>query len=140
MKKRNNDGPTGLIWAGVGILLVVIAAVVVISLTRRARTAVNDVAGEAFEMLGEASNMIKNTYDGNTITGSEVIDAINKYASAGITVNVKTKAAAAAKAYNAAYTDPGAAAADHINESAMFTSTVGTNTNGEVDSISFVQK
>jgi DNA-damage-inducible protein J len=76
----------------------------------------------------------------NTVQGSEVINAINKYASSTITVTVKTKANATGKAYTGAYTDPGVSDNDHVNEAAMFSSTVSANTNGEVTGITFTQK
>ena len=140
MKRRNKDGVSSLIMIAVAIVVVVIAAVVIIALARRARTTVNDTAATAFETIAEATNAIKNAYDNNTVTGSDVIAAINKYASATITVNVRTKMATADKAWAAAYADPGVASVDHINESAMFSSTVTTNANGEVTAINFTQK
>lgn len=147
MKRRNKDGISGLLMAAIILVVVIIAAVVIVGLAKRSRTITNDTASQAFEIIGEASNAIKNEFDNNSVMGSDVISAINKYSSATLTVTVCTKANAAGKAYNGpaavggtAYTDPGVSAADHINESAMFKSTVSTNANGEVDSIKFVQQ
>lgn len=140
MKSRNKDGMSTLLMVAIALVVVVIAAVVIISIARRARSVTNDTATQAFDAINEAANVIKNEYDGNTVQGSEVINAINKYASSTITVTVKTKANATGKAYTGAYTDPGVSDNDHVNEAAMFSSTVSTNTNGEVTGITFTQK
>lgn len=139
MKKRNKV-IDNLIWVAAILLVAVIAIVVVLFVVKRSRNTVNDTASQVFDLISEESNILKNMYDGNDVQGSQVIEAINKYATADLTVNVVTKMNTAGKAYNAAYTDPGVTNNDHINERASFSSAVTVNANGEVTAITFTQK
>lgn len=80
------------------------------------------------------------SFDGTSVSGSEVISAINTKASGNITVKVKTRANANGKTYNSgSYNIKDIDDDNYIEATAMFSSEIKTTENGTVTGITFEQ-
>lgn len=78
-------------------------------------------------------------YEDTLISGSEVINAINKYANDNMNVLVKTLSNSTGESYTGDYSMSNISNDNYINTTGVFESKLDTNTNGVVESIIFTQ-
>ncbi|MCQ2978173.1 MAG: hypothetical protein MJ245_00035 [Clostridia bacterium] len=100
---------------------------------------VKESSKNMLDLTDELSSKRYIAYDNNIVSGSEVINAINTYAKDGISVKVVTTSNATGKVYTGAYSNNDVDDADYINSNGMFESTLVTNENGVITTISFNQ-
>lgn len=80
------------------------------------------------------------SFDNTTISGSEVISAVNTKASNNITVMVKTKGNQVGKAYNSgSYNIKAITDKDYIEATAQFKAEIQKTDNGTVTGLTFTQ-
>lgn len=78
-------------------------------------------------------------YDNAVVSGSEVINAINTYATEQMRIDVKTHASEEEKSYNTKYSNYDTNDENYINSNGMFESMLLTNDNGVIEAIKFNQ-
>ena len=79
-------------------------------------------------------------YDGTTVSGSDVISAINTKASSNITVRVKTNSNPSGKSYNSgSYNIKDITNDNYIEDTASFSASLNKTDNGTVTGITFTQ-
>lgn len=78
-------------------------------------------------------------YDNAVVSGSEVINAINTYATEQMRIDVKTHASKEEKSYNTKYSNYDTNDENYINSNGMFESMLLTNDNGVIEAIKFNQ-
>ena len=78
-------------------------------------------------------------YDNAVVSGSEVINAINTYATEQMRIDVKTHASEEEKSYNTKYSNYDTNDENYINSNGMFESMLLTNDNGVIEAIKFKQ-
>ncbi|WP_281532400.1 hypothetical protein, partial [Anaerocolumna aminovalerica] len=144
-----------ILAAGVIITCVVIGLGFYIS--REANAAATNGIGQISRMNKEFSEQDKVMYDGLDVTGSEVINAINKYKTEDIAVVVSTKKSTIYYNRNLNYSTNGEieiggvsnasvkdaqtiTSTNYINQKVQFTGTILRDKNDTIIGISFVQK
>lgn len=143
----------GLILAA-GVIITCLIVGIGFYISREASAAATNGTGQISRMNKEVAESDKVMYDGLDVTGSEVINAINKYKSEDISVKVETKKSTVY--YNRLLTDSdkelgGESSASvknaqtitsayYINQKAQFTGEILRDVNDTIIGISFVQQ
>jgi hypothetical protein len=143
----------GLILAA-GVIITCLIVGIGFYISREASAAATNGTGQISRMNKEVAESDKVMYDGLDVTGSEVINAINKYRSEDIAVKVTTKKSSVY--YNRILTnsdkelgnDSNASVKDtqtitssyYINQKAQFTGEIIRDVNDTIIGISFVQQ
>jgi hypothetical protein len=143
----------GLILAA-GVIITCLIVGIGFYISREASAAATNGTGQISRMNKEVAESDKVMYDGLDVTGSEVINAINKYKSEDISVKVETKKSTVY--YNRLLTNSdkelgGESSASvkntqtitsayYINQKAQFTGEILRDVNDTIIGISFVQQ
>lgn len=143
----------GLILAA-GVIITCLVVGIGFYISREASAAATNGTGQISRMNKEVAESDKVMYDGLDVTGSEVINAINKYKSEDIAVKVTTKKSSVY--YNRILTnsdkelgnESNASVKDtqtitssyYINQKAQFTGEILRDVNDTIIGISFVQQ
>ena len=143
----------GLILAA-GVIITVLVVGLGFYISREANAAATNGVGQISRMNKEVAESDKVMYDGLDVTGSEVINAINKYKSEDISVKVQTKKSIVY--YNRLLSDDdkelgnasSASVKDtqqitssyYINQKAQFNGEILRDVNDTIIGISFVQQ
>lgn len=143
----------GLILAA-GVIITCLVVGIGFYISREASAAATNGTGQISRMNKEVAESDKVMYDGLNVTGSEVINAINKYKSEDISVKVTTKKSVVY--YNRLLTNNdkelgGESSASvkntqiitspyYINQKAQFTGEILRDVNDTIIGISFVQQ
>lgn len=143
----------GLILAA-GVIITCLVVGIGFYISREASAAATNGTGQISRMNKEVSESDKVMYDGLTVTGSEVINAINKYKSEDISVKVTTKKSVVyynrlLKNNDKELGDVSSASVKntqiitssyYINQKAQFTGEILRDVNDTIIGISFVQQ
>lgn len=143
----------GLILAA-GVIITCLVVGIGFYISREASAAATNGIGQISRMNKEVAESDKVMYDGLDVTGSEVINAINKYKSEDISVKVETKKSITF--YNRILTNNDRELGDkstasvkntqtitsnyYINQKAQFTGEILRDINDTIIGISFVQQ
>ena len=143
----------GLILAA-GVIITCLIVGIGFYISREASAAATNGTGQISRMNKEVAESDKVMYDGLDVTGSEVINAINKYKSEDISVKVETKKSTVY--YNRLLTNSDKelggesiasvknaqtiTSAYYINQKAQFTGEILRDVNDTIIGISFVQQ
>ncbi|QHQ62874.1 hypothetical protein Ana3638_20550 [Anaerocolumna sedimenticola] len=143
----------GLILAA-GVIITCLVVGIGFYISREASAAATNGTGQISRMNKEVAESDKVMYDGLDVTGSEVINAINKYKSEDISVKVQTKKSIVY--YNRLLTDDDKELGNdssasvkntqqitsdyYINQKAQFTGEILRDVNDTIIGISFVQQ
>ncbi|MGB8455265.1 MAG: hypothetical protein WCD89_23405 [Anaerocolumna sp.] len=143
----------GLILAA-GVIITCLVVGIGFYISREASAAATNGIGQISRMNKEVAESDKVMYDGLDVTGSEVINAINKYKSEDISVKVQTKKSIVY--YNRLLTDDDKELGNessasvkntqtitsnyYINQKAQFTGEILRDVNDTIIGISFVQQ
>ena len=132
--------PKDALKFAVGIILTIAFLSIVIVLTNKGLSAAKNAEKQYDNMIASTTSEYA-IYDGTTVTGSQVVTAINTLRN-DLDIVVKTKADTAGETYSStkAYDASAATDAKKINTNASFKSTVQINDNGVATSITFVQQ
>ncbi len=143
----------GLILAA-GVIITCLVVGIGFYISREASAAATNGTGQISRMNKEVAESDKVMYDGLDVTGSEVINAINKYKSEDISVKVQTKKSIVY--YNRLLSDDDKELGNnssasvkntqqitsdyYINQKAQFTGEILRDVNDTIIGISFVQQ
>ena len=134
--------PKDALKFAVGIILTIAFLSIVIVLTNKGLSAAKNAEKQYDNMIASTTSEYA-IYDGTTVTGSQVVTAINTLRSE-LNIVVKTRANDAGKTYNASTAYDTSAVGwntdDTINVNASFKSVLSHNSNGVVDTITFTQQ
>ncbi|WFR59547.1 hypothetical protein QA584_10775 [Anaerocolumna sp. AGMB13025] len=143
----------GLILAA-GVIITCLVVGIGFYISREASAAATNGTGQISRMNKEVAESDKVMYDGLDVTGSEVINAINKYKSEDIAVKVTTKKSSVyynrilinsdkelGNESNASVKDTQTITSSYyINQKAQFTGEILRDVNDTIIGISFVQQ
>ncbi|MGN0243126.1 MAG: hypothetical protein ACI4CT_03580 [Lachnospiraceae bacterium] len=134
----------GLILAA-GIVITCLVIGVGFYVSREAKASSANASGQINEMTGEFDEPGKILYDGIVVSGREVLEVLQKYASdQSMTITVKTLAGTSNVEYGISKTlFTGNNKADvntYINPSGKFLGTVNRNDSDVINNITFVQQ
>ena len=142
MKRTKMElGPILLIVAGVVVAMLIIFWV--LNATGVLKKSGNDTVGQAAELFSGYSDEAVAKYDGNVVSGQDVLDCLDKYtAGAGVTITVKTKADTTGTGYTSTskYAITDKTDNKYINPDGVFEGKVTMNSNNIVTGITFTQK
>lgn len=142
MKRNKADIGQILLIVG-GIIVAMLIIFWVLRATGVIKRSGNDTVEQAAQLFAGYSDAAVANYDGNTVSGDDVIDCLDKYtAAAGVTVTVKTKADSTGTSYSSAskYIAPSATDNKYINPKGVFEGKVKMNSNNIVTEIIFTQQ
>lgn len=143
MKKRNSIeiGVKGLILA-VTVIIAVILSALALYMANTSKSTINSGTTQYTQLTSEYSEIDSTMYDGLDVSGAKIVELIKKLAqtSASYSITVVTlEGSSVTYSATAQYSDPGATAANHINETGTFRGEVTKNANGMVTLITFTQ-
>lgn len=143
----------GLILAG-GVIITCLVVGLGFYISREANAAATNGTGQISRMNKEFAESDKVMYDGLDVTGSEVINAINKFKNEDIAVKISTKKSIVY--YNRLLSDSDSKIGEvspasvkdtqtitsnyYINQKAQFTGAILRDSNSTIIGISFIQK
>lgn len=152
-----DNGLKGLLLAA-GTIITCIIVSLGFYIAREARDTAASGAGSISKLNSEFNDNDKTMYDGLSVSGSEVLNVITKFASEDVCIRVETVASGKSKAYaqygkklskdNELTEEKGSdiseaknkASANYINPNATFNGSVQRNANNVITCITFVQK
>ncbi len=135
--EENNQNAAIKIAIGVIMTLILVGAMITLFLKVVPSI---DKANSKIDTISSQMDMIYfKSYEKTTVSGSEVISAINTKASSDITVTVTTQAGTTKKYNSSSYNITDVNKDDYIEPTAKFNSKVERNSNNAVSGITFVQ-
>ncbi len=135
--EENNQNAAIKIAIGVIMTLILVGAMITLFLKVVPSI---DKANSKIDTISAQMDMIYfKSYEKTTVSGSEVISAINTKASSDITVTVTTQAGSKAVYNSSSYNITDVNKDDYIEPTAKFDSKVERNSNNAVSGITFVQ-
>lgn len=128
------------IFLSIAVLLAIVVVTFAVNTTNKTKP-LEQTSDQALTTINQnfASNQYS-SYDGQIVSGSDVISVINTKASPDITITVTTKANSSIP-YNAPnYNVTDIDSKDYIEPTAAFMSEIKRTTNGTINKINFVQQ
>lgn len=129
------------LYMAVGVFFALIIITMGIVYYNKTEPVMNTSSSKIDTISAQLDSIDYKTYNGTSVSGSEVISAINTKASSNVAVIVKTKANSSGKTYNSgSYNIKDINDNDYIEATAMFDSEVERTDNGTVTGIVFEQQ
>lgn len=129
------------LYMAVGVFFALIIITMGIVYYNKTEPVMNTSSSKIDTISAQLDSIDYKTYNGTSVSGSEVISAINTKASSNVAVKVKTKANSSGKTYNSgSYNIKDINDNDYIEVTAMFDSEVERTDNGTVTGIVFEQQ
>lgn len=138
MEETNQN--TILKWA-VGIILTIGVITSGVYLYNKSKPSLEKAGTQLDTITIQMENSSYTAYDGKIVSGSEVISVINTKASDSVEIKVITKSNSNGVSYDSAsYNISDIADTNYIEPTGTFVGSVGTTTNGTINSITFKQQ
>lgn len=144
--KRNKMDVGAIILIVVGVIVAMVVGIWALKSNGVLKKSGNDTIGQAAEMFAKYSDEAIAQFDGNVVSGEDVLDALKFYTDNANgytgTVTVKTKLDTAGTQYKVgtAYAAPANNDNKYINPDGVFEGKVTVNSNNIVTDIEFTQK
>lgn len=129
------------LYMAVGVFFALIIITVGITYYNKAEPVMSTSNAKIDSISAQLDSIDYKNYDGKSVSGSEVISAINTKASSNITVKVKTSSNSSGKSYNSSsYNIKDISDKNYIEATAIFDSKIEKTDNGTVTGIIFEQQ
>lgn len=128
------------LYMAVGVFFALIIITMGITYYNKTRPVMDNSSNKLDTMATQLDAIDYKSFDGTTVSGSEVVSCINTKASDNITVNVKTSSNSSGKSYNSgSYNIKDISDNNFVEPTASFASELKKTDNGTVTGIEFEQ-
>lgn len=128
------------LYMAVGVFFALIIITMGITYYNKTRPVMDNSSNKLDTITAQLDSIDYKSFDGTTVSGSEVISCINTKASGNITVKVKTSSNASGKSYNSGnYNIKDISDVNYIEPRASFNSKIKETDNGTVTGIDLEQ-
>jgi predicted PurR-regulated permease PerM len=126
-----------LLILAAGIIIVCVVVAIGIFITKSGKNQINSVQAQISQSINEFDNPNLQVYEGNTVSGTDVAQCVEKYASTSLKVTVKNLKDSAAKEYKTS----GISASDvTVKSNGLYVGSIKRDANTDViNEIDFVQ-